>query len=107
MPRGKGGGGGEIFSPERYTKRGAVFYNQGEWKTRKTEKKEALSLIQSALSQKRYLTLVPPTEEEPRSDLERVLSALAGEFGSVRAELSAMETLYPACRGLFATLAQD
>src|SRR5699024_5053516 len=50
------------------------------------------------LSEKRYLVLDMPTEEDARSDQRRLLDTLAPEFGSVEIPLAQLRRLYPLCR---------
>ena len=50
------------------------------------------------LSRKLTFELPAPTEEDPRSDLDRVLDTLGPGFGRPRVSLEVMRQLYPACR---------
>ena len=50
------------------------------------------------LSRKLTFFIPLPTEDDPRSDYERVLDALRPGFGDLRIGLSVMRMLYPACR---------
>lgn len=50
------------------------------------------------LSQKVYITLDPPTEEDARSDQRRLLDGLKDGFGEVVLPLSLIRRLYPLCR---------
>ena len=52
----------------------------------------------NALSEKVYLTLEPPTEEDARSDQRRLLDGLRGDFGEVTLPLPLVRRLYPLCR---------
>ncbi len=52
----------------------------------------------SALSEKRFLTLAPPTEEDARGDQRRLLDALREDFGEVALPLPLVRRLYPLCR---------
>ena len=52
----------------------------------------------NALSEKIYLTLEPPTEEDARSDQRRLLDGLRENFGEVVLPLSLVRRLYPLCR---------
>ena len=49
----------------------------------------------NALSEKIYLTLEPPTEEDARSDQRRLLDGLRENFGEVVLPLSLVRRLYP------------
>lgn len=49
------------------------------------------------LSQKIYLELKEPTEEDSRSSWERVQEALRGRFGQVVPSLEVLQALYPCC----------
>lgn len=63
------------------------------------------------LSQKVYITLDPPTEEDARSDQRRLLDGLKDGFGEVVLPLPLIRRLYPLCRKarwrLTATLVWD
>ena len=50
------------------------------------------------LSEKRYLMLDMPAEEDARSDQRRLLDALTPEFGPVEIPLGQLRRLYPLCR---------
>ena len=50
------------------------------------------------LSRKLTFEMPIPTEEDPRSDLDRVLDTLRPGFGRPRVSLGVMRSLYPACR---------
>lgn len=52
----------------------------------------------NALSEKVFLTLAPPTEEDARSDQRRLLDALREDFGEVALPLPLVRRLYPLCR---------
>ena len=54
--------------------------------------------IVNALSEKVYLTLEPPTEEDGRSDQRRLLDALRRDFGEAVLALPLIRRLYPLCR---------
>ena len=50
------------------------------------------------LSKKLTFSIPLPTEDDPRSDCDRVLDALRPGFGELRVDLTVMRMLYPACR---------
>ena len=49
------------------------------------------------LSQKIYLELEEPTEEDNRSSWERIQDALREKFGRVIPSLEVLQMLYPCC----------
>lgn len=55
------------------------------------------SLGVSGWSQKIYLELEPPCEEDNASDQERIVRALREEFGEISCSLSVLRNLYPVC----------
>lgn len=60
-----------------------------------TAEKEA---AMKPLSKKLTFFIPLPTEDDPRSDCDRVLDALRPGFGELRVDLTVMRMLYPACR---------
>ena len=54
--------------------------------------------MQQTISRKIYLELPAPTEDDARSDRERILESLPPEYGKVEMSLSVLRTLYPMCR---------
>lgn len=53
--------------------------------------------MQQTLTKRIYLTPPPPTEDDQRSEKQRILDSLPSELGSVSMGLSAMRELYPVC----------
>ena len=50
------------------------------------------------MSIKKYLELIPPTEEDFRSSAQRVIDALQAEFGDVTVPVQTLRKLYPLCQ---------
>ena len=50
------------------------------------------------MSEKRYLELVPPTEEDFRSSAQRITDGLQAEFGPVAVPVQTLRKLYPLCQ---------
>ena len=50
------------------------------------------------MSEKRYLELVPPTEEDFRSSAQRISDALQADFGAVAVPVQTLRKLYPLCQ---------
>ena len=51
-----------------------------------------------AMSEKVYLVLQPPTEEDSRSSAQRLKDALADRFGAVEIPVRTLRKLYPLCQ---------
>ena len=51
-----------------------------------------------SLSEKIYIELEPPTEEDARSDQRRLLDGLKERYGEVELPLPLLRQLYPLCR---------
>ena len=47
------------------------------------------------MSEKRFLELMPPTEEDFRSSAQRITDALQAEFGQVAVPVRTLRKLYP------------
>ena len=54
--------------------------------------------IMNAMSEKIYLQLEPPTEEDSRSSAQRIRDALQVRFGTVEIPLRTLRRLYPMCQ---------
>ena len=50
------------------------------------------------MSEKRYLELMTPTEEDFRSSAQRITDGLQAEFGSVAVPVQTLRKLYPLCQ---------
>ena len=50
------------------------------------------------MSEKIYLQLIPPTEEDFRSSAQRITDALQKQFGQVRIPVQTLRRLYPLCQ---------
>ena len=55
------------------------------------------------ITQKQYLELVPPTEEDARSSQMRILDALKEKGITASFTLPALQKLYPICDGMEAS----